>query len=367
MFIRLSKEDRKKIKELKQCRNYDDIYRMYGQKVYLKNVSRKYKREDRNKLYAEGKFWELQEKYGKNYFNFNMGNIIAEDIYQNTGDDLKAVNTRWFYNALYQAKFCLKYVAIILLTSTIVITLESRKLVNEEEKKNEIVYEKEIDAYNEMVENYANNLDIKNKDDLEIIMGVVADMWDSVVGYRSPEIDAMGYYRLDVQNGFSVCRGMADDITAKLNAINPDYNARNLVVNFQSKKWVPADIERLILDNGSSNSSETEDGVYTNSFLDKFMGNHMITLVDLKKDNITLAIDSTNAGIGVLKNGKLVMFNNLEGDYEIKAYHNFLISGFDDYLELLKTQAASVFNFESVDTLREEYGIEAQNKALTKK
>ena len=48
-------------------------------------------------------------------------------------------------------------------------------------------------------------------------------MWKEIDGYGEPELDAFGYYRLDIENGVGMCRHMADDIAYKLNEINKDF------------------------------------------------------------------------------------------------------------------------------------------------
>ena len=84
-------------------------------------------------------------------------------------------------------------------------------------------------------------------------MKLMKDMYETTRGYGQPEIDAQGYYGMDMQEGgIGVCRNIAD----KLNAINPDYNARsitcisnysNIEYNNMENKIVMDDNTTLIL------------------------------------------------------------------------------------------------------------------------
>lgn len=362
---RLSKEDKAYIKYLKKHELYDEIYREFGRDIYLRYASRIHKKYDKDDLLYEGRFIELQEKYGDSYAKFKMAKFLYEDIRLTTGSTFKGILGHAIYNTYFYSKAYLKYMTFLLATTFTILSGLCCKVFDDAVKESEIVYADEIEDYNDALEEYVESLDYKDANDLELIMGVVNDMWDSIEGYKNPEIDANGYYRLDIQNGYGVCRSMADDITAKLNAINPSYNARNVIVKMESEKWVPANINIRRAEEEQSESESVNEEVPSLGILETIWGNHLVTLVDVPNKNITLAIDSTNAGIGVMKNGKLIMFNNLEGNYDIKYYANLLMFGLDDYIKLATDQIESYINFYSIESLEEEYGVDAQNKALT--
>lgn len=47
--------------------------------------------------------------------------------------------------------------------------------------------------------------------------------------------------------------------------------------------------------------------------MQKIFGNHMVTAIDIPKQNTILILDPTNPSIGTIKNGKIYMFSNKEG------------------------------------------------------
>ena len=106
------------------------------------------------------------------------------------------------------------------------------------------------------------------------------------------------------EEGYGVCRNMASDLAKKLNEINPKYNAKTLIVYKDMKSMKRANIDRKI----DSTTIQTQGEQNKNHIVEvnKYIyGNHMITLVDIEKDNVTLALDPTNPSIGVYKDGKI--------------------------------------------------------------
>lgn len=170
-----------------------------------------------------------------------------------------------------------------------------------------------------------------NLTDLQTVMKVMDDMWENIDGYGEPKIDSVVFPRLDMtEGGVGVCRNMADDVTAKLNAINPEYNARNLTVYLDSEELTSegfsmANIERTILQDNETvvdqdNENQDQDGADNSEGekedknelteaqkekLSKYVGNHLVTALDLKEEDVTLIIDSTNCNLGVFEDGKI--------------------------------------------------------------
>lgn len=323
----------------------------------LSKLSKKEKNKI-EKLIKEGRFFELYEKHGNDKYLYKA---LYNDVLENTGSRGKAfsiVNARKvsYYSKLWL--FTLGFLSSVILSELPSISYD----LNEE---SELQYEKEIEDYNKNLEEYINGLELDGLSDLEIIMKVVDDMWNSIEGYKTPDIDAWGYYRLDIPNGYGVCRNMADDITAKLNAINPDYNARNLVVYSEFGDWSSADIEMRNL-NSPSVGNESVPNKFEQYWIENLRGNHMVTLVDLNDKNVTLVIDPTNAGIGVLKNGKIEMFNSTNEKFKIVSLFNYMSNGYKENFELELYKLDSFTNLDSIEELNEKYGLDAQNQALKK-
>lgn len=233
-----------------------------------------------------------------------------------------------------------------------------------------------------------------NLTDLQTVMKVMDDMWENIDGYGEPKIDSPYFPRLDMtEGGVGVCRNMADDVTSKLNAINPEYNARNLSVYLDSEELTSegfsmADIKRNILEDNETvveKNTENQDGADNSEGkkedknelteaqkekLSKYVGNHLVTAIDLKEDDVTLIIDSTNCNLGVFEDGEIYMFFNDTGNgIKVTEFGNILgnVGGdnFGGIMQLTEDQIKSMLPSKmSIDELEETYGVEAQNRAL---
>ena len=175
-------------------------------------------------------------------------------------------------------------------------------------------------------------------------MKLMYDMRKEIVSYNmNAAYDFSMAYRLafTYQGGEGVCKNMADDLTAKLNAINPDLNARNLIVYDGNKK-----IEDIY----------------------KITGNHMVTIISPKDEDYTIVIDPTNAVIGFIVNGKIKMlYKNSIIEYRYcpigQAFTVYETTTNDVNYEFIK----SFINHKSNDELNElfeRYGADAQMEAF---
>ena len=77
--------DKEEIKKLKKDKNYEEIYQKYGQKVYIKNVSSRYKKEDLKKLSKEGRYMDIYNKYGRDTYNKYLVQAQAREIRETKG------------------------------------------------------------------------------------------------------------------------------------------------------------------------------------------------------------------------------------------------------------------------------------------
>ena len=266
-----------------------------------------------------------------------------------------------------------KELAILGIGATMIFGLFA-DLSNDHEKlieQNAITYEKEIDEYNQQLDEYVNSLDLEGLTDLEIFMLVMNDMWESIEGYGNPELDVHGYTRLDIkEGGVGVCRNIADDMTAKLNAINPEYNARNLIIHCEFGNLISANIERHKTEEYIMEEELIASIAADETIPDKIFGtmvgnpNHMVTLVDIPGKDITLVLDPTNALVGVFRNGQIIMFNDQEGIYDVTKFYSYLYYGDEDTLDLTMYQLRSFNCDETIEELEEQYGLDAQNEAL---
>ena len=202
----------------------------------------------------------------------------------------------------------------IVLCSSLIFGTSDNKLINQ----NTITYSEEINEYNNYIKEYSEEIKSLELNDLQTIMKVIKDTWESIDGYKVCDDLVFGYYRLSFyeEEKIGVCTSFADDFTAKMNEINPLYNARNIVVyldDSETADFKVANIERTIL--GDSENDETnENSDLRDVILTKLFGNHMVSAVDIPGQNITLIVDSTNPAIGIFKSGKIYIFNCKNSD-----------------------------------------------------
>ena len=350
----MKKEEKIRIKELKKQGKYNEIYAEYGSKVYKKNTPRKVKNADIELLIKEKQFQYIKEKYGENTY---IDVLIREYFREINESKVSGWN-----------KFVAKAKGMLLKAS--------EDNINE----NRINYAAEIETYNNKIEEYAKEVKSMDLSDIQTFMKVMDDMWKSIDGFGTPAKDIQGFYELDLasEDGYGVCRNMASDVAKKLNAINPEYNARTITVKMQDGgSYRMANIERHEhneeIKNEDIEVEEEELGISDslNSISKEFIiGNHLVTLVDIKEDNLILVLDPTNPGIGIYKNGEISMLNaGIEKDarhYEVKEVGNMFFHGGvsgvkDSIVDIADSFSKSPLKYEKID---EKYGIDAQNRAL---
>lgn len=243
-----------------------------------------------------------------------------------------------------------------------------RSVHDDELKKNTIIYADQISEYNQRIDQYANDIKELNLNHLQIIMKVMNDIWNEIDGYAVAKDLPTGYFRLTFQEeGVGVCTSFADDFTARMNTINPEYNARNIIVYMdlnETNDLKVVDIERNISEDSEDNKtiemSETEI-----KLLQAIVGNHMVSLIDIPDSDITMMVDTTNLLVGVLRNGRIYVLNNNNDkllDYKLAGSYIFTDMSFgqflDDYVDSFsKTE-------KEMDEIITEYGLDAQVNAF---
>jgi len=230
-------------------------------------------------------------------------------------------------------------------------------------RKNSLAYEQQINEYDNYVKEYAQYINSLGLSDLEIIMKVMKDSWDTINGYGKAEDLVVGFYRLSFQEeGKGVCTSFADDFTAKMNAINPKYKAENVYVYMDNSENAPVqrvNIERTMLPDSSETQEETSK--------EKKYGNHLVSMIRIPEHKICLIVDPTNLMLGIMKNGKIYMFNTMNKDMmEYKINSNFIFSEeffSNNVNEYLQTFNKPVISDEEIENA---YGYESQNAAFEK-
>lgn len=360
----MKKEDRKNIRKLLKEKQYDRIYKLYGTNTYLRVSPGSHVRKDIKSLMDDGRYFELYEKYGEDIYSKYEKRIMRADIRNEVGIKPGFINCVFFEKLKRNLKtvktmaFTLGLIAAI--TPGLFIGL-SEMVIND----NEIIYESLIDEYDKEIEEYADYINSLGLTDLEIIVKVMNDMWFNIDGYKNPEeaYDSVGFNRLALYNdGYGVCRNMADDFTARINAINPNYEACNLSVYIADADF--NNIQRTILEtNETVESTDPKEIKEPLIDLSDFVGNHMVSCVKLKNEDVILIVDPTNPSIGVLENGKIKMLSNAVDGIDIKEL-GMSVLGIDGYLKYQRKILESFTMKSKFDEMNGKYGIEAQNDAL---
>jgi len=364
------KKNIKDIIQLMKEKKYDEIYQKYGRETYLRVVSNKHQIRDIDKLMDEGRFFELYEKYGEKIYRDYLREMKKVDVENELGIKFKFNNYLFFENMTQNLKIIRNQAAKVMLGLTIVSGGFSTMISSQYDQvieNNSKVYQSEIKDYDEEIKTYAEHINSMNLSDLEIIMKVMNDMWNSIDGYKTPDMyDAIGYPRLALyMDGYGVCRNMADDFTARMNAINPNYEACNLNVYLKEAEINNIRRTTLVNYNSIADNSEQEENIdYKSEIISNLTGNHMVSCIKLKEDDVLLIVDPTNPSIGVLKNGEITMLSNqvMKG-IKIKPVGNLML-GSDNRKEYLKKLTESLFTAGDINTLKEKYGITSQNETL---
>lgn len=364
------KKNIKDIIQLMKEKKYDEIYQKYGRETYLRVVSNKHQIRDIDKLMEEGRFFELYEKYGEKIYRDYLREMKKVDVENELGIKFKFNNYLFFENMTQNLKIIRNQAAKVMLGLTIVSGGFSTMISSQYDQvieNNSKVYQSEIKDYDEEIKTYAEHINSMNLSDLEIIMKVMNDMWNSIDGYKTPDMyDAIGYPRLALyMDGYGVCRNMADDFTARMNAINPNYEACNLNVYLKEAEINNIRRTTLVNYNSIADNSEQEENIdYKSEIISNLTGNHMVSCIKLKEDDVLLIVDPTNPSIGVLKNGEITMLSNqMMKGIKIKPVGNLML-GSDNRKEYLKKLTESLFTSGDINTLKEKYGITSQNETL---
>lgn len=223
-------------------------------------------------------------------------------------------------------------------------------------------YEKLLTEYNQSIAQYAEYINSLNLSNFEVIMKVMIDMWSNIEGYKlttKEKYDKPGIYRLLLyNNGYGVCRNMADDFTARMNAINPEYEVCNIVVFLDAAE--SNKIQTKALESEHNITGRTNIGLRGR----KLFGNHMVSCVKLNDLNELLIVDPTNPSLGIFKDGKIFMLSDKTmNGLHVKTISSIMTGKTSEYVKKY---------WESYNTngdfyrMKELYGIESQNKALEK-
>lgn len=363
----LIKTRKKNIKQLLNEKQYDKIFELYGQRIYNSCVPKKHKHKDIKQLLEQGRLEDVYRKYGMNTYEKYLNKMQQKDVFYETGSKPKSIINR-IKNAVMRKILPYTLTMGLALPTSAVGLLDAG--YRSEAEKNGKEYAREIEKYNDKITQYAEKINAMNLTDTQIFVKVIYDMWNSIDGYKEPDSQVWGYLRLALDDEkVGQCRHFADDFTAKINAINPEYNARNLVVKMENTSSYLLNVERKTIENDGIATQVNENNTSSEIARDVFeevMGNHMVSIVDIPEKNINLVVDPTNPSMGVFKDGKIYMFSTSDGKgLEIRRMGQVYASGFDSAVEISVDVAKSFFNCPyTIEELEKVYGIDALNKDL---
>ncbi len=371
--------DKDKIRALVKEKKYDEVFREFGIKAYKKYVPSKYRRQDLAKLKKERRYEDIFNKYGQKEYN----KILIKAMYEEIKEEKGGFKASLWRIARKIGLFGVTAAYTVSLPFATFTTLGAT-MTKVDAEKNKETYEKEIHEYVEKIGDYAEHVKGMGLTDIQIFMKVMDNMWKGIKGYGTPQKDLTGYLGLDLadEEGRGTCRNMASDVAEKLNKINPKYKARTMAVLMRTDSFYQiANIKRNIIETDSTvaegveKEEETDElisniGNMLKSAVENTLGNHMVTLVDIPEENLTLVLDPTNPGIGVYMNGIIVMLNDAEGErvvYVAKEYSQAVLvkGGFDGILETIQGYLNSFGKSKlTFDEMVDKYGLRSQNDAL---
>ena len=372
------------IEKLMNNNDLGTIYNKYGnmETLFIKNFSKR-KKEDIKKLLSEKKYIDIYSKYGESEYSKHTNTMYKNDIEYETGSKVKA---KLYSNGKKLAKGIKQCTEALALITTVTISLigyEGYVYVNNEYDTALINNSALLQEYDEKINTYADNINNLNLDnDLEIVMKVMYDMWNDMGGYGTPTLDvnSLGRLAFTYDDGVGVCRNIADDFSARMNAINPEYNARNVAVYIENE-YDLANIERNIIENNDTviddnNNASLEtidislDNVIDKIKIEKIIGNHMVSIFEPIGKDYTLVVDSTNPSIGVINNGQIYMLSSKDGSGlqfkplgQLVTIQNY---DYDEVKEEFNHHFFSNMSNEELTKLNNEWGLDAQNEALVK-
>lgn len=255
-----------------------------------------------------------------------------------------------------------RIIRALMISLGIMVAVPTLPAVSGEQKKfqSRIEHKKEIQKYNKTIIEHAEKIKKFNLTNFEVIMKVMADLQDEMVGYGKPLIDAYGYMGMDItENGIGFCRNQADYVADLLNEINPDFNAVITNVYMDTEiNMQPTEIERKVIQDDEYRFKNP------NILGEHIMGNHQIVEIEMPGENTILLVDPTNVALGYVNDGKYYLFSTEKGDgYEVRPLGQFTLGIEEsiDYIEMMYKSRKSDLTFEEA---AEKYGVEQQNDTL---
>ena len=365
--MKLDKETKQEIKRLKKEKKFEEIYDRFGSKIYVKSSPRFYMRRLILELIKEEKYENIRQKFGKRKYNAYLPLIRKNQV-------LKETKNRFLADAAYVAGKFKRGITYLAMGAVIAVPITGAGVTYDHYKEQKAIMEEKkeiIEEYNEDLEEYASYIRSLNLTQKEIVVKVMSDIYEKYK-YKFPTGDVNGFYRFYLyENGYGVCRNIADDFCAKLNAIDSSFNAHIIGCKLNEVSKNGEHIRYDIMDNIERTIEEDEEEDMLTRGLDFLnpdnFGNHVVAVINIKGEQIPLVVDPTNLGMGAIINGKIWMFYTIENaDDAIDARLLSTIFISEDPLRIVTDFFDSLEFRELFDELKERYGTEALEKTLEK-
>lgn len=251
-----------------------------------------------------------------------------------------------------------KTIRAILVSLGIAVAIPTLPAISGEQKKiqSRSEHKEQIQKYNETIKEHAEKIKKYNLTDFEVIMKVMADLQDEMVGYGKPLIDAHGYMGLDItENGIGFCRNQAAYVADLLNEINPDFNAVITIVYMNTEiDMQTTEIERKVIQNDEYRFENP------NIIGECIIGNHEVVEFEMPEENDILSFDATNNTLGFKYN--ILSTKNGEG-YKARPLGQFTL-GIEESVGYIEMMYKSRNSDLTVEEAIKKYGVEKQNETL---
>lgn len=373
---KFSKEENREINDLIRKKEYDIVYYKYGSEAYINYVPSKIRKEEIKNLLNQRRFMDIYNKFGENEFNKYKKGIMKIDKYyeKNSKEKSLAVIKVGKISKIFKRIFSFFVVTPAIVPGIAMAVNEN--LSNKSLEENLSI----VEEYNKHIEEYTNSLNdfVKNANknsieinDLDIIMKVMQDTWNEMLGYKKPINEIFGQKGINIyRDGYGVCRNISSDFVEKINSFNPKYNARCFSCNVENLNNIK--ISNVL---NITNLEKNETTINENPSQDEQekVLNHSIVALEIEREGkiYNLFVDPTNPSIGVYKNGEIQFFDNQIVDFSVGNLKNALIykpvtEGFD----AIKNTSIFFESFnvtdEEYEKLNKEFGYENQNISLEK-
>ena len=367
--MKLDKETKQEIKRLKKEKQFEEIYSRYGSEIYVKSSPRFYMRRLILELIKEEKYEDIRQKFGKRKYNAYLPLIRKNQV-------LKETKNRFLADAAYVVGKVKRGITYLAIETMIAVPISGVGVAYDQHKAKVAIMEENkeiIEEYNEDLEEYASYIRSLNLTQKEIVVKVMSDIYEKYkYKYKFPTGDVNGFFRFYLfENGYGVCRNIADDFCAKLNAIDPSFNAHIIGCKLNEVDEDGEDIHYDIMDNIERIiEDEDEDEEDTLTVESRFLnpdtiGNHAVAVINIKGEPVPLVVDPTNPGMGAMFNGEIYMFNasgNADEAIDEKTLGTFFITG--NPLHIITDFFDSLDFRELFDDLKERYGTDSLEETL---